>query len=327
MAEDNEEIVEYSMNYAAVELIDEMTEMLELIKGSFFETESTSEIMDLGCKVEGGFLAGEYLTQICMGGLAEVSIKLNSFNDKITMPVITVTTDCPVKATMGSQYAGWAIDKGGYTAMASGPARILAKKPSELYDKLNLAEEHDQAVVVLEANKYPPDGIIRYMAKKCNVELSEFIVVIAPTASVAGATQISGRSIETALHKLYDLGMDITTIISAIGSAPIAPVKLNENELMLGRTNDMLIYGSDVYLQVKYPDDSELKSFLEQAISEKSTCYGKLFYDIVKEVNGDFYKIDSSIFAPAKLTVNNLSTGKTHSYGRINVDMLQKSIL
>ena len=117
----------------------------------------------------------------------------------------------------------------------------------------------------------------------------------------------------------------MTSIKSACGIAPIAPIT-KKSDVMLGRTNDMLIYGSDVYLQVDYKDDTELKEFLEKAVSSNSSSYGSLFFDIVKKAKGDFYKIDPALFAPAKLTINNITSGKTFSVGRINVDMLRKSI-
>jgi len=151
-------------------------------------------------------------------------------------------------------------------------------------------------------------------------------VTIAPTASIAGSTQISGRAIETAIHKLHKNGMDIKTIITANGSAPIAPIIDGDSEKMMGRTNDMLIYGSDVKLHVNYEDDNELEEYVNNAVSTNSEAYGTLFIEEVKKAGGDFYKIDSNIFAPAKLTVNNTLTGKIFTAGSINTDVILQSI-
>ncbi len=312
------------MNEAAVELFDEMLEMEEILRGIMIETELGPTIFDLGLKAQGGFLAGEYTTQVCLGGLGEVTLGMNTYGE-MNLPTITVVTDFPAIATMGSQFAGWSINKDGYQAMGSGPARILAKKPKELYEVLPFKDTHNETVIILETNTYPPDKILSYIAEKCDIVLEGLCVIVTPTTSVAGSTQISGRSIETAIHKLHDLQFDITTIQTACGIAPIAPIT-KKSDVMLGRTNDMLIYGSDVYLQVDYQDDSELEEFTKKAISATSHSYGSLFYDIVEKASGDFYKIDPTLFAPAKLSINNINSGKTFSAGKINIDMLRKSV-
>ena len=210
--------------------------------------------------------------------------------------------------------------------MGSGPARILARKPKQLYQKLGLTEEYSEAVIVLEADAYPPKKVMEYIANSCNVALENLYILLAPTGSVAGSTQISGRAIENAIHKLFDLGMDVQTIVSACGSAPISPVIQKNSDLMMGRTNDMLIYGSEVYLQVDYPNDKELQTFMQKAVSSSSEIYGKLFYEVFQEVQGDFYKIDPGIFSPAKIIVNNLQSGALFVEGAINPEMLAQSI-
>ena len=321
-------VIETSMNEAAVDLFEEMLEMIDLLKGELIETENGSMILDLGLKASGGYLAGEYVTQVCMGGLAEVSLKMKEF-DNLTLPCITVVSDFPAIATMGSQFAGWSIDKDGFRAIGSGPARILAKKPKELFERIPLVENFDKTVVVLETSTYPTNNVLKYLAEKCQISEGNLNVIITPTASITGATQISGRSIETAIHKLYDLGMDINLILSACGSAPISPLLTNNTNIMLGKTNDMLIYGSEVFIQVNYPKEKEkeLQTYLEKAISSTSKYYGQLFFNIINNAKGNFYQIDPAIFAPAKLIANNISTGNTFTFGKINNEMLNRSFL
>jgi methenyltetrahydromethanopterin cyclohydrolase len=321
----NPPVFESNMNEAAVDLFDEMLEMETILNGIMDETELGPTIFDLGIKAKGGYLAGEYIAQVCLGGLAEVSLDMKNYGQNLTLPTITVVTDFPAIATMGSQFAGWSINKDNYKAMASGPARIFAKKPKHIYEKLPIKDDHEETVVVLETNKLPIETIMKYIAEKCKVELDCLCIIVAPTTSLAGATQIAGRSVETAIHKLMDLGMDVSTIISGVGTCPIASLSTND-DLMMGRTNDMLIYGSEVYLQVDYKNEKELSDFLSKATSDKSNSYGSLFFDIVKKAQGDFYKIDPALFAPAKITVNNIHSGNVFTYGILNIDMLIESI-
>jgi methenyltetrahydromethanopterin cyclohydrolase len=315
---------ESNMNEAAVDLFDEMLELDVILNGIMDETDLGPTIFDIGINAKGGYLAGEYTIQVCLGGLAEVSMAMNEYASNLILPKVTVITDIPAISTMGSQFAGWAINKDNYRAMGSGPARIFAKKPKNIYEKIPIKDEHDETVIVLETNQLPSESIMKYLAEKCKVELDCLCIIIVPTTSIAGATQIAGRSVETAIHKLMDLGMDVSTITSAVGSCPIAPLS-PKSDLMMGRTNDMLIYGSDVYLHVDYENEKELKEFIQKACSQNSASYGGLFYDIVKKAKGDFYKIDPALFAPARLTINNSQTGSIFTEGKINIEMLKKS--
>lgn len=315
-----------SMNEAAVDIFDEMLEMVDVLKGRVIETELGPIILDLGVKTQGSYLAGEYITQITMGGFAEIALSMRYYDQELTLPAISVFSDFPTYSTMGSQYAGWQINKNNYQAMASGPARILAKKPKELYDFLTLTDDYDSTVIVLEAKKYPPDAILKYIAEKCNIPIENLNVIIAPTSSLAGSVQISGRSIETAIHKLHKIGFNIQSIISASGIAPISSLFTNNDDRMLGRTNDMLIYGADVLLHVNCKNDEEITTHIDNAVSRSSSEYGNLFYELVKKANGNFYNIDPNIFSPAKLTINNLITGNIITSGIINVDKIKETI-
>ncbi|MHA1435073.1 MAG: methenyltetrahydromethanopterin cyclohydrolase [Candidatus Heimdallarchaeota archaeon] len=291
---------EIALNKNASIYFNKLIENEPKFKINSIKNETKATILDCGIHVQGGFKAGKYLTLICMAGLAEASIQLVSY-DSIQLPTIFTTSDYPVISTLGSQYAGWSISKEGYFAMGSGPARILSKKPKEIYNEFGFQEKSASAYIVLEADKIPPNNVIEYIATKCKIAIENLFIMIAPTASIAGSTQISGRAIETAIHKLHKNGMDVETIIYATGSAPIAPIMEGKNDLMMGRTNDMLIYGSDVHLQVKYEDEKELAEHVNNAVSANSKAYGTLFIEEVKKAGGDFYKIDPNIFSPAKL--------------------------
>ena len=67
LAEITETIVT-SMNEAALNLFDEMLEMIDVLKGEVIETKLGPVVIDFGINTKGGFLAGEYISQICMGG-------------------------------------------------------------------------------------------------------------------------------------------------------------------------------------------------------------------------------------------------------------------
>jgi methenyltetrahydromethanopterin cyclohydrolase len=258
-----------------------------------------------------------------MGGCGKAQIIYRNYGE-LSLPSIFVYTDHPVIATLGSQYAGWQIKEGEYFAIGSGPARALALKPREIYEKIGYKDDFDRAIVVLEADKLPSAKLVERFARDCGISLENLVIILTPTASVAGATQVSGRIVETGIHKLGKLGLDPNVILYACGCAPIPPIHPKFVQAM-ARTNDAILYGGIAYYTVKYDNEAELKKIVKEAPSMASRVYGKPFIEIFKEANYDFYKIDPNLFAPAILVVNNIKTGNTFQNGEVNVDALISS--
>ena len=281
-------------------------------------------IVDAGIRAMGGFEAGKIITEICMGGCGKAEITYRKYG-KLELPSIFVHTDHPVIATLGSQFAGWQIKERDYFAIGSGPARALALKPKEIYEKIGYRDDSDKAVVVLETDKYPPAKLLKRFAKECKVSPENLAVILTPTASIAGATQVSGRIVETGIHKLSKLGLDPKVILYAWGCAPIPPIHPKFTRAM-ARTNDAILYGGTAYYAVEYNNEEELKRIVRKAPSKASKAYGKPFIEIFEEANYDFYKIDPNLFAPAIMIVTNVKTGRVFKAGEINVEALAKSL-
>ena len=92
-------------------------------KGSLGET-----LVDCGVKAVGGLEAGRRLSEICLGGLGQVTFETTSTEDPWPF-MVTVHTSQPVIACLGSQYAGWSLsaeDNGKkFNVLGSGPARAM----------------------------------------------------------------------------------------------------------------------------------------------------------------------------------------------------------
>jgi len=282
-----------------------------------------SLLVDAGIKAKGGFQAGKVITEICMGGCGEARIDYGRYGE-LELPTIFVYTDHPAIATLGSQFAGWNIKEGDYFAIGSGPARALAQKPREVYEHIGYRDECDKAVVVLETDKYPPETLIERLVRDCKVQAENLAIVLTPTASIAGATQVAGRIVETGVHKLNKLGFDPNKILHAWGCAPIPPIHPKFVKAM-ARTNDAILYGGVTFYVVDCENEDELARTVERAPSKASKDYGRPFIEIFKAAGYDFYKIDPNIFAPAVVAVNNLRTGKTFKAGEVNVEALKES--
>jgi methenyltetrahydromethanopterin cyclohydrolase len=289
------------------------------------KTTAGATVIDAGVNVQGGFQAGEVLTETCMGGAGTARIGFKTYGD-LSFPSITVSTDYPAIAALGSQFAGWRIKEGdGSIAIGSGPARALALKPKEIYEEIGYKDSSDKAVLTLESNKLPSDMLIEKVAGACNISAENLIVIVAPTASIAGLTQVAGRIVEVGIHKLRTLGLSPNAIRYACGYAPIPPV-CKDFEVAMARANDAILYGGTVYCTVEYDDEAALQKLVEKAPSGTSKDYGKPFLQIFREADRDFYKIDHNLFAPATLMVNNAKTGRVFKAGEANPKVLLQSL-
>jgi methenyltetrahydromethanopterin cyclohydrolase len=280
-------------------------------------------ILDFGVAVKGGLEAGLRLAEICLADLAQVSLVQA---DPLLWhgPAVQVATDNPVRACMASQYAGWKLESGKTFAMGSGPMRACAGQ-EEIFKTIGYREKADVAVGVLESGQLPPRDLCERIAADCRISPSHLILCVAPTASQAGTIQVVARSIETALHKLHEIGFALARIESAFGTAPLPPVA-NDDLMAIGRTNDAILYGGEVTLWVR-GDDQSLAAIGPQVPSSASPDYGEPFLSIFKRYDCDFYKIDRKLFSPAVVTFCNLDSGRTFRFGQTSSEVIETSFL
>jgi methenyltetrahydromethanopterin cyclohydrolase len=312
-----------SVNRLAWKLVEKLLASPEVYRVEVEKSESGSTVVDAGIDAKGGFLAGKLITEICMGGCATAEITHRKYGD-LELPSILVYTDHPVIATLGSQYAGWQINEKNCFAIGSGPARALAQKPKEIYAEIGYKDDFDRAVVVLETDKRPPTDVTERFSRDCKVSPEQLVIILTPTKSLVGATQVSGRIVETGIHKLRKLGLDTNVIQFAWGCAPIPPIH-PKFAIAMARTNDAILYGGTSYYAVECSDEEKLEEIVKKSPSMASKAYGKPFIEIFKEAKYDFYRIDPNLFAPAVLIVNNMKTGNTFMSGEISVRALATS--
>ena len=176
-------------------------------------------ILDFGVETRGGILAGQNLARICMSDRAKITIH-PADTSLGPWTLLQVTTDDPIQACMGSQYAGWPVRKDKFFAMGSGPMRAKRGKEHVLKD-LGITDSSPYAVGVLECDLLPDESICELVASECGVDVSHVTLCVAPTRSIAGTIQVVARSVETSMHKLFELGFDLQNVVSGHGSAPL----------------------------------------------------------------------------------------------------------
>jgi methenyltetrahydromethanopterin cyclohydrolase len=311
------------MNERARDIADLMVEDVAVLRVAEHRLGGGARVIDAGAEVDGGYNAGLLLAEICMGGLGDVeyaSLVLGGEN----WPGVQVRTDHPAISCMASQYAGWAITVDKFFAMGSGPLRAHARVEKELFERLDYAEQATAGVLVLEGRTLPDDAVAAWVAKKAGLSPGQLTFVVAPTASLAGGTQIAARILETGLHKMETLGFDVRRVVSGIGTAPIPT--LAKNDLRgIGRTNDCILYGGQAHYTVR-ASDTELADLAAKLPASASRDYGIPFYDIFERYDKDFYKIDPLLFSPAEVWLTSATSGRTVHAGSVNAEVLKRSL-
>ncbi len=308
-----------SVNERAADILRQMMAQAEVLGVAVQTLSNGTTVIDAGIKVPGSFAAGKLFAEACLGGLGAVAFTRLSYAG-FWLPGVSVRVEHPAIACMAAQYAGWAVKRGKFFAMGSGPARALYAG-EELFEHLGYRDQSEVAVLLLEGRKLPDEEVAEYVAGKCGVDATNLMLAIAPTASLVGSVQVAARVVETGLHKMIELGFDVEQVVAGFGTCPLAPVASDDLKA-IGLTNDAVLYGGQAYYAVQATDEA-LEQIIDQIPSSASRDYGKPFYEIFQAYEGDFYKIDPLLFSPAEVIINNLTSGKTYRAGRPNLEVLR----
>ena len=316
-----------SVNLLARPLVERLLADADALGLQLRRDDSGARIVDAGIEARGSVAAGLQIGEICMGGLGHVNLR--SGGGAEGWPTwLDVRSSQPVLACLGSQYAGWSLsatkeETGGkkFFSLGSGPARALAVK-EKLFAELGYRDHAPCGVLVLEVDRAPPKIVIDKLLRDCGLAAEALTLILTPTTSLAGTTQVVARVLEVALHKAHELGFALANIVEGAGTAPLPSPSADGVEAM-GRTNDAILYGGRVHLTVR-GDDTAARELARALPSRNSRDHGRSFAEIFKEVEYDFYKIDGALFAPAEVWVSNIDSGNTWHGGATDMALLQR---
>lgn len=309
-----------TLNERANRVADELAARAEQLRVAVAKV-GGARVIDCGGAVTGSLAAGLLMARACLADLGEVAYVPCPIAE-VGGPAVQVTTDDPVRACLASQYAGWQVCVGKFFAMGSGPMRALAAR-EDIFKDIPGKEEAPVAVGVLETAKHPTEDVVASIVGKLPPVAEHLTLLVAPTMSLAGTTQIVARSVETALHKLHELKFDVSQIVSGYGVAPLPPTTPDFVQA-IGRTNDAILYGGKVTLWVR-GDDEIIDAIGSKVPSSSSRDHGAPFAEVFAKYGGDFYKIDPLLFAPAEVEFRNLKSGRCHRFGRCEPGLVRTS--
>ncbi len=310
-----------SMNERAAGLVDALVADAGALGIEVRTLDSGARLVDCGARARGGLRAGLGFAAACLGGLGQVD-PVPVAAGRRTWPGVGVVVDEPAAACLAAQYAGWKLEHEDFFARASGPGRALARA-EDLFEELAWRERAERAVLCLETRQDPPAAVVEKVAERCGVEPSAVTFLIAPTASVCGSVQISARVVETAVHKLHELGVDPARVRNGWGCCPIAPVAADD-PAAIGRTNDAVLYGGTVHLWIEAADE-EAADLAQRLPSAASDAFGTPFGELLAAADWNFYDIDPMLFSPAAVTLTSTESGVAHHGGAVAPEVLERS--
>ncbi len=310
-----------SVNTLTKPLVDDLIANAKSLRIGVEKHASGCTIVDAGIAYDGGLEAGRLIAEICMGGLGHVSLQSGTAFPHWPW-MLSVHSNHPVLACLGSQYAGWSLSHEKFFSLGSGPGRALAGREA-LFQEINYRDQADSACLVLESDKAPPQEVIEKVVKDTGVDAENLTFILTPTRSLAGSVQVVARVLEVALHKIHTLHFPLEHVVDGMASAPVSP-PAPDFLTGMGRTNDAILYGGHAHLFVSGSEEAA-KSLAQALPSSSSRDYGRPFAEVFKSVNMDFYKIDPMLFSPAAVTVTALETGNSFSAGNLNPELIDQS--
>ena len=300
-----------SLNLRALAVCEQVVRSAKSLGVEVQPLDDQNLVLDFGVAATGGLEAGLLLARICSADLCDVQPAKISLQGQSAQAIRSATTE-PIRACLASQYAGWQIACGKYFAICSGPIRAAyGKEP--LFDAIGHRESADRVVGVLETSRLPDPAVFAWLRERLPKTVQQIVLCIAPTNSLAGRIQIVARSVETACHKLFELGFDLRKVKRGRGVAPLPPAAANDFEAM-GSTNDAILLAGRVKLVVD-ADDHILESLGPKIPSCSSPQFGQPFAQLFEASGRDFYKLDPALFAPAEITLHSARTSWQKTFG------------
>ena len=317
--------IQPSINNLSQPIVQSLIDQAERLRIGVSQDDSGVTIVDAGINHHGGLEAGRIISEICLGGLGNVSLLHTNTAPNWPLSVYVHTTN-PVLACLGSQYAGWQLSHGegkeAFYALGSGPGRAASLR-EPLYEELAYQDKAEKVCLVMEVDKNPPSELLAKMADQCGVKSQNLTVILTPAKSLAGVVQVVARVLETALHKSHELKFPLERIVDGAGSAPLCP-PIPDFVQAMGRTNDSILFAGRVQLFVTGPDE-DARALANDLPSNTSNDYGKPFAKVFADAEYDFYKIDQMLFSPAQVSVTAMESGNTFFGGEVNLDLLKES--
>lgn len=312
----------YSANREGLRIIRDAISRADEFGIKVWQADCGATLLDMGLTCPGSWKAAQAFVDASCGGLARSTFGTMMIGG-YCVPTIEVWVDNPVVAVVAVQAGCWELGAGEFAEIGSGPARAAAL--ADRWSASGYVDRAEEVVVFLQTRRIPSDELCRFVAEACHVTPNNVYVVFAPTASLVGMVQVASRTVEQAMVKLWYHGFDIHTVRHSFGTAPVAPLSLDEGEAM-GRANDCLLYGGTTVLYADAPDEA-IESVVRKLPMNVNAgeLWGLPFKEIFARFNYNWFAVPDTVDSPARVTIHSLRSGRVFDCGEINWDVLARS--
>lgn len=314
-----------SVNKRAMEIVRRIIDQADVLGVQVHQTKSGATVVDMGVNARGGWRAASLFCEATLGGLGQVSYSTFDL-DGIELPQVEMYVDEPAIALLGSQISGWPLNEfknpDGVVPLISGPVRAVVEKDMFGKPVPYRDEEADEVVVGLQDNRLPDEMMIQSIVDKTKRPAKKIFILVAATSSLVGSINVVSRTLETAIWRVHDLGLDVNEIVAAWGKAPVPPISADEFTAMV-RTNTYTYYGGTASFILR-ADDNKVKEMIKQFPLAPHTCdyYGIPFRKLLEQAGGDIFALEGFVHNVTKAMINNISSGSIFSVGAVDKKML-----
>lgn len=278
-------------------------------------------IIDCGANVPGSLEAGRRITEISQGGMASAHIGVAEIAD-VVLPELTVDSWLPELSAYGLQVSV-PLSEIDPAIRISGP--ILARfVDSQLEVGREELRTTAWGIAVVESDQLPQPEIVDALACRSGLPASDLTLIVVPSRSITGVTQIAGRINESVVFTMEEsLGIDCSCVSHLLGSVPIALPK-DVGASFPVTPDDFIHYLGRVTLTVDCDLGIDLADLGSQLTFRSTPIYGKLFAELLAAAGGVFEAIPGlvDLNKVAQITVIDRRTGSAFSAGERSESIL-----
>jgi len=314
-----------SLNKQSQAILNTLIQNAESLQVKVHKLSNGTRVVDAGVNVPGSLRAGLLISRVALGGLGEVTMTEEEY-DGLNLPTVHVMVDQPALSLFCCQYPVPTIPLGAYKGIWSGPGKIHLRQPKQVFNLIDYSEPSKVAVFLVQSDQLPDSKVTSSLAKLCRVEPSQLSLVVVPTQSVAGAVQVAARVLEDPLGRAVKvLHYPLNRIKAMVGSAPLSPVYAGIWRKPGLTTDDMLFYASRITFFIEARPSDDLQNLAMNLTSAVLPRFGMSFYEMLKEVDFVFERLDSPSYASASITIYDMTSGRLYQAGRLHMDQIRKT--
>ncbi|MGD9676708.1 MAG: methenyltetrahydromethanopterin cyclohydrolase, partial [Candidatus Bipolaricaulia bacterium] len=244
-------------------------------------------VLDCGVSTSGSWEAGRRVSILAHGGLMDARLGVTELGG-IVLPEFVGDSWSPADSAYGLQVS-LPLHEVDPAVRISGPIRErladAATRPSWAGPG---ADPWGTAIV--EAAALPGSDIVEAIARRAELPPSALTLIVVPSTSIAGVTQVAGRLNESVLFTWCEsLGLPADRVLGIVGSVPIAPVATDAPPAVT--QDDMIHYAGRATVLVDLPPTADLATIARDLTFGSTKARGCLFSTLLADAGGVFEAI------------------------------------